>query len=982
MKSLLFIISILFVGNTFGQQYWQQRVDYNIQVSLDDTKNELSAFEELVYTNNSPDTLKYLYFHLWPNAYKNKKTTLAKQLIREKSESNNTELNNPAFNGYIDSLNFKVNGQEITWNLDKKNEDICKLILNQPLAPGGKITITTPFKIKIPDASVSRMGHTEQAYFITQWYPKPAVYDKKGWHQMPYLDQGEFYSEFGSFDVSITLPDNYILAATGEMQNAEELAKMKELASITKSNLENESYFTAKMQETKISSTQTKTIRFIQDNVHDFAWFADKKFQILQGDVELPHSKQKVTTWSLFTPENHHTWKKSLEYIHDATYYYSKWNGDYPYKHVTAIDGTIAAGGGMEYPMITIIGNTGDDASLERVIMHEVGHNWFYGILGSNERDHAWMDEGMNTFNEVRYWLTKYPNSTLNNKGYTLLCRSKNLDYHDENDINYRTIASLGLDQPLNLRADQYTSTNYGALVYGKTGLIMTYLHKYLGDSLYDQCAQTYFNEWKFKHPQPEDMKAVYERVSGKKLDWIFDELIKTTNHTDYKIACVKERNNQLIVKVKNRGAIHGPALIQGYVQGQLVESHWSNNINHSENITFNRTDIDNFQIDSNRFIPEINRTNNVWDKDRLFHKLEPLHLQFLTGARNRNQTIINYLPLITGNHTDKTSLGILFHNYMVEIPKFQYAIAPMYAFGSKSLTGFAEFSYNTFPKHAFNMMRIGTSVKSYGTDSISFNRSNKYVNVSPYIYFTLGKFKAKKDYHSNILIQSTFTDYLNNLSKEQGAFARYRFGVTKLNFSSNLEVRNEWLQSTVAGLKTTSQRLLVEADFKWNYTLKQKKHPIHLRLFAGNVYQFKGDSNLMQRQGIAVTGMNGTQDFFFEHYYNNRFGAGSMAVDKMGNVRTMGEIAPSKQVFSANTFIGIPKLQIIGVYIDYANYLQNQKIEYALVTGLGIKVDNYFGLYFPIYQTSNLGDLKKNYGNYIRLTLQLNFLNSGIIKK
>jgi hypothetical protein len=219
-----------------------------------------------------------------------------------------------------------VNGQEITWNLDKKNGDICKLILNQPLAPGAKIKITTPFKIKIPDASVSRMGHTDQAYFITQWYPKPAVYDKKGWHQMPYLDQGEFYSEFGSFDVSITLPDNYILAATGEMQNAEELAKMKELANITKSNLENESYFTAKMQETKISSTQTKTIRFIQDNVHDFAWFADKKFQILQGEVELPHSKQKVTTWSLFTPENHHTWKKSLEYIHDATYYYSKWN--------------------------------------------------------------------------------------------------------------------------------------------------------------------------------------------------------------------------------------------------------------------------------------------------------------------------------------------------------------------------------------------------------------------------------------------------------------------------------------------------------------------------------------------------------------------------------------------------------------------------------------------------------------------------------
>ena len=982
MKKFILMGTLICALTSFSQTYWQQTTNYKINVSLNDVNHELTAFEEIEYINHSPDTLKSLYFHLWPNAYRNKTTALAKQLIREKLGSNNTALDNPEFNGFIDSLDFKVNGQKTVWNYDKKNQDICIITLNQPLPPRSKITITTPFKVKLPDASVSRLGHTDQAYFITQWYPKPAVYDKNGWHAMPYINQGEFYSEFGSFDVSITLPENYILAATGEMQNQEEYIKLLQLAELTKNELNNDKYFEQKINAFINSSTQTKTIRFTQNNIHDFAWFADKHFQVLQGEVELPNSKNKVSTWAYFTPENYRTWKKSIEYLHDATYYYSKWNGDYQYHHVSAIDGTIAAGGGMEYPMITVIGNESDDASLERVIMHEVGHNWFYGILGSNERDHAWMDEGMNTFNEVRYWLTKYPNTPIKNKGYQVLCRSKKLDYHDENDINYRTLASLGLDQPLNLRADQYTSTNYGAIVYGKTGLIMTYLHKYLGDSLYDKCAQTYFNEWKFKHPQPEDLKEVYERVSGKNLGWIFDELINTTKHMDYKLSSVKEANNQLVVKVKNKGAIHGPALVQGYVKGELVESHWTNPIKNKEFVSFNRTDIDAFHLDSNRFIPELNRTNNTWKKDQLFKKLEPIHFQFLTGARNINKTTINYSPIITGNHIDKLSLGVILHNYMVELPKFQYAIAPMYGFGSSNLNGFSEMSYNAFPSYLFNTIRLGASVKSFGMDTSYFKNTSKYINYSPFLYVTLGTLKAKKDIHANILLQGTYTDYLKSNTTENGVFVRYRMGVTKSTFKANFEIRNEWLQTTISNEKTNTQRLLGEADLNFNYQLKNKKHPISLRLFAGNVYYIKGNNSLFNRHGINVSGLNGIQDFYYENYFNNRFGNGNMAIDKMGNLRTNSNLITSKQVVSANTFITIPYINYLGIYTDYAHFQHSGKMEEAMVTGIGLKFENYFGLYFPVYQTKNLGDLSKNYSNYIRFTLMLNFVNSGIIKK
>lgn len=200
--------------------YFQQEVNYIIDVKLNDVDHTLSAFEKIQYINNSHTSLNFIYFHLWPNAYKNNQTALAKQLLKQRNT--NLYYSKPEERGFIDSLNFMVNGKPIKWEYDKNHIDICKLYLNEPLGHNDTIIITTPFFVKIPDAKFSRLGHTNQAYFITQWYPKPAVYDSEGWHAMPYLDQGEFYSEFGSFDVKITLPKNYVLAATGDRIDEDE----------------------------------------------------------------------------------------------------------------------------------------------------------------------------------------------------------------------------------------------------------------------------------------------------------------------------------------------------------------------------------------------------------------------------------------------------------------------------------------------------------------------------------------------------------------------------------------------------------------------------------------------------------------------------------------------------------------------------------------------------------------------------------------
>ena len=219
MKKLLF----LFLPFGAFSQYFQQDVSYQIEVKLDDKNHILQGFESLIYKNNSPQTLAVIYMHVWPNAYKNKETALAQQLKR--NEADKIAKADPKDLGYIDSLDFKVNGNKVSWEYDAQHIDIVLLHLASPLAPGQQIQITTPFKVKIPSGSLSRLGHIGQSYQITQWYPKPAVYDQNGWNAMPYLNQGEFYSEFGNFDVKITVPANYVIGATGELQTASELSQ-------------------------------------------------------------------------------------------------------------------------------------------------------------------------------------------------------------------------------------------------------------------------------------------------------------------------------------------------------------------------------------------------------------------------------------------------------------------------------------------------------------------------------------------------------------------------------------------------------------------------------------------------------------------------------------------------------------------------------------------------------------------------------------
>ena len=995
----------LFIQISAQQAYWQQEVNYTIQVRLDDKKHELHAFESFEYINHSPNTLEKIYIHVWPNAYRDSKSALAKQ-IYEQNKEDILHFGKMEDKGYIDSLDFKINGAAAQWKFHEKHQDIVVLNLNQPLASGQKITVSTPFKVKIPSGEISRLGHIDQSYQITQWYPKPAVYDHKGWHPMPYLTQGEFYSEFGSFDVTIELPSNYVVGATGDLQTDTEIAFLDSLSQVSpleqKAKMDISGGFRRMKTEFPESSTTYKTIRYVQNNVHDFAWFADKRYRVLKGEVELPHSKRKVTTWAMYVPQNERLWSKSLEYLHDATYYYSLWNGDYPYNQVTAVDGTISAGGGMEYPNVTVIGNASSAFELELVIVHEVGHNWFYGILGTNERVHGWMDEGLNTLNEMRYFSTKYPDNTGMNDMIPFINKInfEELSHHDMGDIMFRATQRFGADQPIETHSCKFHPANYGTVMYQKSGLVFHYLKAYLGEEKFDECMRAYYDRWKFKHPYPEDLRAVFEELTGKDLSWCFDDLINTTNFVDYKLVRAKTNKNGSKAVVKNVGQVDGPIEVNVIKNNQVVETQWIEPGKGRRSVDLITAEADEIVINQNKHIPELYRSNNRWAEQGLFGKIEPIKLEFLIGDNEPNRTNIFWTPVVAGNAYDKLMLGAAIHNNALPMNRFQYLVAPMYSFGGNRVSGIAEFNYVTLPKNAFRISRFGMSVKSFSAEqnNLTIERS-PFLALTPYWSADLGKKGDATPWSHNLLFQGVYNMSDNSGLRygHSGAFGQYSVDYKKRDLQSKTKLRVDYIQTNFNfGLiddNSYAMRLHAESTNKFRYLKNKMSRYLELRLFAGTIMidntsvPVGSDIISDDRLLFSLNGTNGMQDLFFENYYFGRFETdglwGAQREENMGAFKTGGELLGTWMT-SANIYMQLPVkyLGMFGAFADLGAFGNSSTTNLAANVGLGMRLGDIFGLYFPLYSTDNITQNMGGYAERIRFTLRLNPVNQLNFRK
>lgn len=972
--SQLLLTCLMIIGpliEASSQEYFQQEVNYKINVTLNDKLHELNAFEAVEYINNSPDTLQYLYFHLWPNGYSNNKTALAGQLFdfygKEKL------FNDPELRGSIDSLEFKVNGHQVQWNLLTGQPDICQIILNEPLLASDTINITTPFHVKIPKGVTSRLGHIGDSYQISQWYPKPAVYDRSGWHQMPFLDQGEFYSEFGCFDVSITLPDNYIVGATGDLQNDREADFLDSLATDTtwiKNTTPGKDDFPA-------SSPQTKTLRYTENMIHDFAWFADKRFHVSKGKVKLPDSGREVTTWAMFTNEQSELWKDAIQYMNDAMLSFSEWIGDYPYNSFTAVQSALNAGSGMEYPGITVIGIAENAYSLDEVITHELVHNWFYSALGTDERRYPYLDEGIASAYTARYMKLKYPEKKL--WDFYLKKRKLAAFFHIDkmpvqliDELEWLIQARGNLEQPIDIPATDFTYLNYDVILYYKAGQGFNYLQAYLGDSIFDSAMHRYYLKYKYSHPTPDDLRNSYQSNSDKNLDWFFNDYLGTAKRLDYKI--IRSYKQRLLVK--NNGELASPLLIAGMRRDSICFEKWVDGFEGKRWIDIPDADYSELKIDPNHETPELYRLNNNIRKSGIFRKSDPLRCQLFFTLEDPDKRSVIYFPSANWTRENGFMLGVTLHNGTLLPKPFEYFLMPYYSFNNPGLAGFGRIAYNITPfEKIVRMATISLEGTQYGAPG---NQNYRKVNAGLDLYF-------RPENLNNHLLQKVFGNYIAASDLYQIELLQKAKMISYLQFGYQLEKSSKInpfkLLASFESSKTF-QKTSVEFNYKHSYT--GKNNGLGIRLFTG--IMLKTDPNV-PFYAFSASGRSGCDLYLYEGTYPDRFEefpttffSRQMTLSEGGLITPVKDIGYSNWLISSTLTSSLPgKAGRIPIK-PFVNFLLNDpsispQSPFFFEAGLKASIWNFFEIYVPLVVSENIKSSNESLKDRIRFVFNLDIL-------
>ncbi len=542
MKRVTITISLLFTCFSLLSQrgYWQQHVDYKMDINFFAEENKFSGHQELVYTNNSPDTLYKVFYHLYYNAFQPGSMMDVRSRTIEDPDSRVGDRIAGLNKDEIGYHNIKSISQKNAVLKFKIEGTILEVFLNKPLKPNDKTTLIMDFNSQVP-VQIRRTGrHNVEGvdFSMTQWYPKLCEYDKDGWHTNPYIGR-EFHGVWGDFDVKISIDSSYVLGGTGLLQNSNEVGygyqdTKKPLKELTEKNI---------------------TWHFKAEKVHDFAWAADPNF--IHDTSQLNNGM--VIHYLHLDDSLNENWQNLKEYAVKSFEFVNKNFGEYPYKQYSIIQG---GDGGMEYPMCTLIAAGGSFKGLVSVTVHESIHSWFQGLLGTNESKYEWMDEGFCTYAQYKTMDHLYNTNYMNplSRQYA----------------GYYRLANSDIQEPLSTHADFYKRNYvYGTNAYNKGAVFLSQLGYIIGDSALMVGMKKYYYLWRYKHPTPQDFKRVMEKVSGLELDWYFEQFISTINVVDYSIKSVNKLGDQTEITLARVKDI--PMPIDVFIRFKDGTSKWYN---------------------------------------------------------------------------------------------------------------------------------------------------------------------------------------------------------------------------------------------------------------------------------------------------------------------------------------------------------------------------------------------------------------------
>ena len=515
------IFALVLFQLSFSQDYWQQHVDYEMNINVDVSDFTYDGDQSIVYTNNSNDTINKVYYHLFFNAFKpNSQMDIRSRTIRDPDRrvgSRIVALEEKDY-GDISVSTLKQDGKDVYFEV---NETVLLARLNKPLLPGKKTKLEMVFTAQIP-LQIRRSGKLNKEgvdMTMTQWFPKLAEFDSEGWHPNPYIGR-EFHGVWGNYLVNITIDKNYVVGGTGYLLNANEIGHG----------------YSEKAPKEKEEATNTW--RFYAPDVHDFAWAADPDYI-----HDIKKSESGVDLHFFYKPTvNVDDWKKLQDDSVKLMKYFEESIGPYPWKQYSIIQG---GDGGMEYAMCTMITGERPYPSLLGVTAHEMAHAWFQHLLATNEAKHAWMDEGF----------TEYVTSLSENYVNDVDPEFPHKSSYDR----YYLLASSGFEQAQTIHSDRYDyNFAYGASAYSKGSVFLSQLGYIIGKENLDKTLKRYYEEFKFKHPTPNDFKRVAEKVSDLELEWYLNEWTRTPHKIDYGID-ISSLESERAITLKRKARIPMP---------------------------------------------------------------------------------------------------------------------------------------------------------------------------------------------------------------------------------------------------------------------------------------------------------------------------------------------------------------------------------------------------------------------------------------
>ncbi len=590
-----------------GPRYWQQWTDYRLEAELNPISKRLTGKGALTYHNRSPDALSEVYVHLLHNLF-------------APGARHNTDVPWSVEGVGLDRV--AAQGQELKSSEEGAGYEVdgtvMRIRLPRPIPSGQSATLEFTWRLRIPPDGAPRGGQDGEAYFISYWYPQMAVYDDlNGWQIDQYLGNAEFYMGYGNYDLALTLPEGWLVSATGELTNPAQV-----LSNQTRARLDSASRapgivrVVTESDRSAGTSTATGTNgkltwRFRADSVRDVSWATSSKYlwdatNAAVGDANGDGKADSAAIHALYRPELRAShWDQSARYSRHSIEFFSRYILPYPYPHMTAVDGPTSCGG-MEFPMMTCIGGQWDTLGLYEVTTHEIGHMWFPMLIGSDEKRHAWMDEGLTQFDQSQAMADFF----------------KGFDDEERNRRNYLSFAENGGEVELMRHGDRYpTYGSYGVASYYKPATVLVALRGVLGEETFNKAYREYAQRWLYKHPSPADLFNTFENVSGRDLTWFWRSWLFETWKLDQAIDTVLTVGDSLEIVVENEGRALMPVSLELTRTGGQTDSltipvdAWFGGERRRAVRVRRDPAVKSIEIDPEKDFPDIDRSNQVWPR-------------------------------------------------------------------------------------------------------------------------------------------------------------------------------------------------------------------------------------------------------------------------------------------------------------------------------------------------------------------------------